>query len=717
MIIDKLCLRNVGPHVKLDVQLGSGLIGLVGPNGAGKSTLVNSIYAALTNDFSRFQGVRSDIITNTSKPKQASYIRLTGRHHEQRFQLTRHLRPNKNELILDGEEPLTKANDIAEAVSSKLGVSKQIIDRYVFVEQWEMFQFLSQTPSERAKTFQFLCGTTEATEIHKLCTEYVSKNAQQEVVDNSLELSESIEMSHQSMRRYRKQGEDAKAKLAPKSQRQAYRQVLKRNTQARTAKQNLEELNPQLTKLGTQLASLKKQIEQLDSDLQERRDELEALDLDAERLQDLQQLVRETDSHYQSRTEKLEKEQQKRKAAKVARAKALKMAQLEPPEGYLERGECRQAAVKEMGAITHQQEAEAELVELYQENAESGVCPYCQEPMDEEKMTKLVEAYQARSERYKELETILQASQDYDQKQSEANAQQEQSQTQLKQLNRSIQEMEAQLPCSPDSGEYREAYQQIQQYQQLAEKISSDESTQQVNRANLTNLQDRLKTEEQRKAKYREHRRQRPSKQEFLEARQQLRQHQQAVNDRKVARECFGEAKRSWEESKRTLLHLKAKLARQTKIQNLMEPIGTVGGLFHWNRLPKQVSQANMEMLVGDINQNLELFGNPFYVEADEDLTFRVFFPGQPAVKGKQLSGGQKVILAVAFRAALDSVFGHDVGMLFLDEPTAGLDADNMNYFHDALQILAQKVAEDRQLMVITHAQELGEVFDQLIEL
>ena len=104
-------------------------------------------------------------------------------------------------------------------------------------------------------------------------------------------------------------------------------------------------------------------------------------------------------------------------------------------------------------------------------------------------------------------------------------------------------------------------------------------------------------------------------------------------------------------------------------------------------------------------------------MEADADLTFNVFFAGQEPVKAKQLSGGQKVLLSIAFRAALDRVFGHNIGMMFLDEPTSGLDADNVSFFQEALQQLAKKVGEDHQLIVITHVQELGKVFDQLVEI
>ena len=167
----------------------------------------------------------------------------------------------------------------------------------------------------------------------------------------------------------------------------------------------------------------------------------------------------------------------------------------------------------------------------------------------------------------------------------------------------------------------------------------------------------------------------------------------------------------------KTLKNLKSKLAEQAKIRNLITTISEAGDLFHWNNLPKIVAQSNMELLVGDINENLELFNDPFFVEASDDLTFRVFFPGKPPVKASQLSGGQKVVLAIAFRAALDRVFGHDAGMMFLDEPTAGLDSDNINYFHGSLKQLAGKVTENRQMVVITHVQELEGVFDQVVEI
>lgn len=164
------------------------------------------------------------------------------------------------------------------------------------------------------------------------------------------------------------------------------------------------------------------------------------------------------------------------------------------------------------------------------------------------------------------------------------------------------------------------------------------------------------------------------------------------------------------------MLHsLQGRLKKHAAAQKLVHVVSECEDLFHWSGLPKSVSQSNMELLVEDINENLSLFDNPFSVQSSEDLTFLAYFPGKPPVKANQLSGGQKVVLAIAFRAALDRVFGHDVGMMFLDEPTAGLDTDNIDYFHTALQQFSAKLSGKRQIAVITHVQELESVFDQVV--
>jgi energy-coupling factor transporter ATP-binding protein EcfA2 len=171
MKIDRILLKNIGPHAELDVQLRAGLIGIIGPNGAGKSSLVNAAYAALTNDFSRF-GADNRIGVITADSEGDSYVRLEGSHAGEPFCLTRWLRPNKSKLIYGGRT-YSKAGEISEVVTGRLGVSAAVVDAYVFVNQWEMFSFLDQTPAKRAEAFRYLCGTESSAAIYKACTDYI----------------------------------------------------------------------------------------------------------------------------------------------------------------------------------------------------------------------------------------------------------------------------------------------------------------------------------------------------------------------------------------------------------------------------------------------------------------------------------------------------------------------------------------------------------------
>jgi DNA repair protein RAD50 len=233
----------------------------------------------------------------------------------------------------------------------------------------------------------------------------------------------------------------------------------------------------------------------------------------------------------------------------------------------------------------------------------------------------------------------------------------------------------------------------------------------------IAGFQGELKNVLEQKSKLSKQIKQMPAVDKVSTAKIRLAQHQEALAVWQKSVGAFQEAKRSWLRTKQSLEQLTAKMAEREKVRKLLDTVSSAGDVFHWNNLPKIVSQSNLQLLVGDINANLQMFNDPFYVEADADLTFNVFFAGQEPVKAKQLSGGQKVLLSIAFRAALDRVFGHNIGMMFLDEPTSGLDADNVSFFQEALQQLAKKVGEDHQLIVITHVQELGKVFDQLVEI
>jgi exonuclease SbcC len=139
----------------------------------------------------------------------------------------------------------------------------------------------------------------------------------------------------------------------------------------------------------------------------------------------------------------------------------------------------------------------------------------------------------------------------------------------------------------------------------------------------------------------------------------------------------------------------------------------------HREAIPKLIHQRALEKIEGDINKTLDLFDAEFRVRADEGLGFLATFVGkskkvQPHTR---LSGGQRVTLAIAFRMAISSHFAGQVGMMVLDEPTAGLDSPLVGSLGEVFSKLSQESKNlGLQVIVVTHEARLSSFFDQIIQ-
>lgn len=136
--------------------------------------------------------------------------------------------------------------------------------------------------------------------------------------------------------------------------------------------------------------------------------------------------------------------------------------------------------------------------------------------------------------------------------------------------------------------------------------------------------------------------------------------------------------------------------------------------VMHRDNLPGAVSQRYLEELAHKTNEILSLFSAGFRIQPEDGLSYRAnFFDGrvQPLIR---LSGGERVITALAFRIATNARFAKDLGMLCLDEPTAGLDKDNLGCLDLALGKL-RELSQSRSLqcILITH-ENVGHLFDHV---
>ena len=151
MQVKKAVFKNFGIHEYLEVNFVQGLNGVFGANGCGKSTVTDGLYAAITNDWNRFDGIKNDNIRDTADEKTESSVYIEAESGGVNWSLLRGLRPNKSELRIEGRpEGIHKTAEIQHALEEDLGLNMKMLAQYAFVAQGDMFSFLSETAGERA---------------------------------------------------------------------------------------------------------------------------------------------------------------------------------------------------------------------------------------------------------------------------------------------------------------------------------------------------------------------------------------------------------------------------------------------------------------------------------------------------------------------------------------------------------------------------------------
>lgn len=714
MYIEKLTLANIGPHKNLEISFAKGLNGIVGANGAGKSTIVNSIYAALTNDFDRLGKTKKDVVHfNTDEP---SFIQVEGQHQNKPFVLRRAVSPSSGTIFSIGDLSYIKG-DVNDAISQHLNVSKDIIDNYVFVDQWQMFQFLSQTPAERAKAFQYLCGTEVVTNIHKACSNFVTKRGHTVIVDNSEAIKANIADLNQQLNVNKLELTQKQNELLTEEELndiqttvKSYEEKKRIQNEIKTQKEELKQLVAERNKLKTQLTAVTASVTVL-----------------AKRLESI------TAMEEQAKTTIVQHANIAKAELKLAGLNStLKTLQQKLKVVEQEMEEESNTTLPELTAF-NDKTVFAELLKRHEtlkfklnnlEKVTTKVsdktrCVTCNQPIAEEyknelkgKHDKCKAQFKLQDKKVAEVQAYLDKVKQLDDSHASLIAQIATTEKQIKEVTELIAGYTVGNMTLKRAVKISKLITKLKPKHAEAETSRvNDEAALSFARKSIADCKKKLEANLKSACLN-------VTKLDYISAKEKLDQHNLTLVDYKALRLARKTIKQSLTSNEQLLADLEQKLAANVKIQNLNAVIGNVADLFHWSNLPKLVSQKNLELVVADINNNLALFDNPFYVEADEDLNFKVFIPtagGFFQVKAKQLSGGQKVVLAIAFRLAVDKVFGNDVGMLFLDEPTAGLDEDNLNYFHNALTLLSNH-NNGRQIVIITHVQGFSSVYDNVIE-
>jgi len=172
-----------------------------------------------------------------------------------------------------------------------------------------------------------------------------------------------------------------------------------------------------------------------------------------------------------------------------------------------------------------------------------------------------------------------------------------------------------------------------------------------------------------------------------------------------------------------TLEDLKQRKAREADYVEALTTLRNARDWFHHSHGPKILIAKLLGEITRGVNDFLERFGSTFGVVADPDLmSFRYYYhDGRPMPDefppASELSGGEKIILAVSFRFASYCLFAGRVGLLSLDEPTVYLDDRNVGKFCQMMERVKEvATAMDLQIFLSTHERSVMPYADTLID-
>jgi DNA repair exonuclease SbcCD ATPase subunit len=139
--------------------------------------------------------------------------------------------------------------------------------------------------------------------------------------------------------------------------------------------------------------------------------------------------------------------------------------------------------------------------------------------------------------------------------------------------------------------------------------------------------------------------------------------------------------------------------------------------LLHREKLPKIVMSSLLNGLNHHMNEMLIQFDMGFDAILDDDFNFKVACVGNENASASDLSGGQKVILAISFHIGLGRLLGGTIPFMVLDEPTNHVDMHNKPVLRDALMRLKGAGSAGMEYIFVTHDDVLQPTFDRQVEI
>lgn len=700
-------VKNFGRLRSYRADFGTGgLVAFIGANGVGKSTLALAMKFALTGTINT-EGTKDENICQLAPSTEPSWVKFCFTHGGATAEITRYLRPSRPaEMLISGGSPhseeITQDRRVTARVEELLGVDQRIIDDIVMADQGAIFGFLAQTAAKRAEAFAKIFGTDVAEKIWKSIGEHVASirlwpHANLDGIRDSLQTCRTqLAEVQQNL------GDDSSAavqqRLAAINER--YRQAtLREQTRAR------------LAQVSEQRAPLQSQLATAQTTETEYRNNVELLETTIRRGE-----AGVTDAHVLLRSQShaaamQQQEANLRRALEECRA-VLAVQEPIPIANYVPDLAAMQGTIDAVVVMIRNYE---QLLASFDPAKGLAACPTCGTSVDN-LHDKLQEASRELPAARVHLATLRKQQADnvnYRQVLREYMSRRSDAAKREMEVSQELQQLQIVLP----NGDVEAARRTITEQSEYEVALKTYRGLLATATANVSRLTGQLT--------------------QLTQTEEHLQQGLRAITEQGVMSELSQEqfALQTWANQVATLERELARLTTQRDMwqeqlqqaevqaqenrlnQAWVERLTGVRDLLHRDAAPAFVAQYNLRLLEQQINAHLELFDAEFRVAASEGLTFTARFLDGRSQPAGRLSGGQKVVLALVFRLAVNFMYS-ELGFMCLDEPTAYLDAHHIAGFEPVLNNL-RGLATSRglQCLMITHEQALAHLFDHVVQL
>ncbi len=717
MRLVEVVLTNFGPFQgERAFRFKNGTVGVFGPNGSGKTTLMDAAYAVLTNDFGRFDGDRADCRNRAAGPDAACSVVVRLEHEGVKLRLAQTLAPKpKFEFQVNKEKPLTQ-RAAADDAMARLGIDKKLMAFCAFKrqpgsEKNAINDFLRTTPTARAEAYSVLNQTQHCGVVYEVIGEVLTRDRAQveAVVDNTDELAAA----------YGEARAEA-GKVAADRKRAAA--DLMRPEHAAKAKEVVAKTDRLESVLRDRLCDLTVAAGDAEADEAAARDKYDSL---AAASAAAEAAAAAAEARAAKAADMLSKLAQLEKAKARLKQADLQLTALAIEGGQRVKPACRVSedgaveAEARLGALREQLKAARRVLDVLGKKG-CVACPTCGQATDG-LGDYLDELRRVVAEVPPEVESLEAALAEYRQYQEDA-----------RRYEKWLAGHEERVAAAQAAR--KRANEDVFPF--LFGPVDPDEARKIVAEADAARKDARSADDKARAAQVGYARRQQDLKnaraalaecekeaaestfpaEVVARARARLAEHTAAeVSVASLDGKLDGLNRRA-ADALRALEAARAVVERGERLREAVAVLARVREGFHPKRLPQRVAEANLALMEGDINANLALLGDPFWVETTPGLSFSVHKPGEPPHAAERLSGGQQAVLAMAFWPALNSLYKTGGGMIVLDEPTANMDEANQRHLKAALESLSASVRGKRQVIIVTHADLLRPAFDQVIQ-